>query len=311
MDINVKEMGESFYNPFLAPLVKELTDSGVAVESDGAMCIFVGKKKAPPLMVQKSDKGFGYATTDLAALRYRINELKADRIVYVTDVGQELHFKQVFEAGQKCGIMDPKVTKLDHMMFGMVLQETITTDENGKEVKKQEKIKTRAGKSVKLSELLDEAKDRALKAFEDRKKMQAGNLEEGAVSKVQIESEEEMLKAAEVLGISSIKYYDLKQNRTQNYCFDFDKMLDPKGNTGVYLIYAYVRIQSILRKAGYNAETSSLEDFNFIITNESERELALTLLRLPEAVEAAAKDLMVNRLTDQLYEISNQFSNFY
>ena len=120
-----------------------------------------------------------------------------------------------------------------------------------------------------------------------------------------------MLNAAEVLGISSIKYYDLKQNRTQNYVFDFDKMLDPKGNTGVYLIYAYVRIKSILRKAGYDEENSNAADFQFTISNESERNLALTLLRLPEAIEAAAKELMVNRLTDQLYEISNKISEFY
>ena len=115
------EVGESFYNPFLKPLVKELVDGGFAVEDNGAMCIFVGKKKAPPLMVQKSDGGFGYAATDMAALRYRVNEVKADRIVYVTDVGQEFHFKQIFEAGQKVGFYDAKVTKLDHMMFGMVL----------------------------------------------------------------------------------------------------------------------------------------------------------------------------------------------
>jgi len=131
------------------------------------------------------------------------------------------------------------------------------------------------------------------------------------VSKVQIEGKEDMLNAAEVLGISSIKYYDLKQNRTQNYVFDFDKMLDPKGNTGVYLIYAYVRIKSILRKAGYDEENSNAADFQFTISNESERNLALTLLRLPEAIEAAAKELMVNRLTDQLYEISNKISEFY
>jgi arginyl-tRNA synthetase len=125
MDIKLKEQGESFYNPFLAPLVKELTDSGIAVEDDGAMCIFLGKKKQPPMMIQKSDGGFGYATTDLAAMRYRVKDLKTDRIVYVTDVGQELHFKQVFEASEKCGIVDPQQTELNHMMFGMVLQEVI------------------------------------------------------------------------------------------------------------------------------------------------------------------------------------------
>lgn len=109
LDIKLKEVGESFYNPMLAALVKELVDAKVAVESEGAICVFVGKKKAPPLMIQKSDGGFGYATTDLAAVRYRVNEIKADRIVYVTDVGQEFHFKQVFEAATtKCGFVNPK-----------------------------------------------------------------------------------------------------------------------------------------------------------------------------------------------------------
>lgn len=165
MDIKLEERGESFYNPLLAPLVKELIDSGVAVEDQGAMCIFVGKKKGPPLIIQKSDGGFGYATTDLAALRHRVDVCKADRVVYVVDVSQEFHFKQVFEAGIKCNMYDPKKTELKHMMFGMVLQEVVTIDENGKEVKKQEKIKTRSGDSVKLSELLDEARDRALVTF--------------------------------------------------------------------------------------------------------------------------------------------------
>lgn len=169
LDIKLKEVGESFYNPMLRDLVDSLIESKVAIEDQGAICIFVGKKKAPPLMIQKSDGGFGYATTDLAAARYRANELKCDRVVYVTDVGQEFHFKQVFEAATtKCAYVDKTKTKLDHMMFGMVLQEEISIDENGNEVKKQVKIKTRAGKSVKLSELLDEARDRALKTFEER-----------------------------------------------------------------------------------------------------------------------------------------------
>jgi len=165
------------------------------------------------------------------------------------------------------------------MMFGMVLQETVTTDEDGKEVKKIEKIKTRAGKSVKLIELLDEARDRAFATFESRFE----NQNEGQ-NKMQVQKEE-MMNAAEVLGLSSIKYYDLKQNRTQNYTFNFDQMLDPKGNTGVYLIYAYVRLVSILRKAGYDEQASNIEDYQFNISNESERALALTLLRLPEAID--------------------------
>lgn len=203
LDITLKEQGESFYNPMLLPMVTELKEKGIVVEDQGAQCIFVGKKKAPPLMVQKSDGGFGYAATDLAALRYRVNEVKCDRIVYVTDVGQEFHFKQVFEGGEKCGFVNPKVTKLDHMMFGMVLQENVTVDEEGNETKKAEKIKTREGKSVKLAELLDEAKERALKTFEERAKAKA----EGAEGEVR---SEDLELAAEVLGISSIKYYDLK-----------------------------------------------------------------------------------------------------
>lgn len=128
--------------------------------------------------------------------------------------------------------------------------------------------------------------------------------------KVQIGDENELKRAAEILGLSSIKYYDLKQNRTQNYTFSFDKMLDARGDTGVYLIYAYVRICSILRKVGYKEDDPSAM-YQFTVSHPSERELALTLLRLPESVEAAARDLMVNRITDLLYETSLRVSDFY
>ena len=274
-------------------------------------------------MIQKSNGGFGYATTDLAAARYRANEIKADRIVYVTDVGQELHFKQIFEAAKnKCGFVDAKKTQMDHMMFGMVLQETKEIDEEtGKETITVGKIKTRAGKSTKLSELLDEARDRALKTFKERKAGKAPaegepveeEQKEGEAhqTKVQIESDEEMEKAAEILGISAVKYYDLSRDRTQNYTFSFDAMLDPQGNTGVYLIYAYVRICSILRKAGYDEATSKMEDFKFEISHPTEREVAKSLLKLPESIEEASKTLNINRLTTQLYEISKKVSDQY
>lgn len=222
------------------------------------------------------------------------------------------------------------------MMFGVVQQETIEMVD-GKEVKKVEKIKTRAGKSVKLAELLDEGRDRALATFQERVAAQQAASEareeskssdvkpSGKAGKFMVDSNgysywshdgapiekklvqevrvgggslAEMTEAAEILGISSIKYYDLKQNRTQNYTFDFDRMLDPKGNTGVYLIYAYARICSILRKAGFDEKTANPADYVFTASNKSERDLALTILRLPEGIEAAAKDLMVNRLTD-------------
>lgn len=207
-------------------------------------------------------------------------------------------------------------------MFGMVLQETKEIDEDGKETITVGKIKTRAGKSTKLSELLDEARDRALKTFKERKAGKTTEVVEGEAaeeeqkegevvqSKVQIESDEEMEKAAEILGISAVKYYDLSRDRTQNYTFSFDAMLDPQGNTGVYLIYAYVRICSILRKAGYD-ETSNMDDFKFEISHPTERELAKSLLKLPESIEEASKTLNINRLTTQLYEISKKVSDQY
>merc|ERR1712060_936044 len=158
LNIELEEVGESFYNPLLKPMVTELLERNIAVESEGAKCVFIekinNKKNKTPLMIQKTDGGFNYDTTDLAALRYRVNELKCDRIVYVTDVGQETHFRLVFAGGEKAEYVDPKVTRLDHMGFGLVQQK----DDEGNIAK----IKTRAGKSTKLVDLLDEAKARAV-----------------------------------------------------------------------------------------------------------------------------------------------------
>ena len=162
LDISLSEVGESFYNPMLRPMVDELKAAGVAVESDGAICIFVPKQKVP-LIIQKSDGGFNYDTTDMAALRYRVSQLHADRIVYVTDKGQEHHFKLVFAGGIKANFYDPTQVTLNHMQFGTVMQETVVDEATGKT--KKEKMKTRSGDTVKLSELLDEAKARALAGF--------------------------------------------------------------------------------------------------------------------------------------------------
>lgn len=168
LDISLSEVGESFYNPMLRPIVEELKTSGVAVENDGAICVFVPKQKVP-LIIQKSDGGFNYDTTDMAALKYRVNEVKADRIVYVTDKGQEFHFKLIFAGGIKANFYDPKKVTLNHMQFGTVMQETMVEDPaTGKSKKKIEKMKTRSGDTVKLAELLDEAKARALQVFQKR-----------------------------------------------------------------------------------------------------------------------------------------------
>jgi len=168
LDIKLEEVGESFYNPMLPGMVDELLANKVAQEDKGAVVVFVPKQKVP-LIIRKSDGGFNYDTTDLAALRYRVNEVKADRVIYVTDIGQELHFKLVFAGSEKAGFYNPKMTRLDHMVFGMVCSEEEQQDpKTGKMVMKQVKMKSRSGDTVKLSELLDEAKERALKQFAER-----------------------------------------------------------------------------------------------------------------------------------------------
>jgi len=195
------------------------------------------------------------------------------------------------------------------MPFGMVLQETTEEGKDGEEAKKKiEKIKTREGKAIKLVELLDEARDRAIQMFKERLES------DQADTKVQVDVTK-IEETAEKLGISAIKYYDLKQNRIQNYVFSFDKMLDPKGNTGVYLLYMYVRIISILGKSKCGKDTATLAELKeksaFEISNPSEKELALAILRLPEQLEQAVSDLQLNRVCDLLYEISIKIADFY
>jgi len=195
------------------------------------------------------------------------------------------------------------------MPFGMVLQETTEEGKDGEEAKKKiEKIKTREGKAIKLVELLDEARDRAIQMFKERLES------DQADTKVQVDVTK-IEETAEKLGISAIKYYDLKQNRIQNYVFSFDKMLDPKGNTGVYLLYMYVRIISILGKSKCGKDAATLAELKeksaFEISNPSEKELALAILRLPEQLEQAVSDLQLNRVCDLLYEISIKIADFY
>ncbi len=307
-------------------MLEDLEARSIITVSDGAKCVFVPKRKVP-LMVQKSDGGYGYDTTDITAMRYRVSELNASWIIYVTDDGQKLHFDTVYDAAKLAGYIDPAQTRYDHVGFGLVLQ-AMADDKpadpkavgDGKEEEKKEeskkpkigKMKTREGDSTKLMDLLDEAKNRTLEIFKER--MKEDEEGEGKQGKVQV-NETELEKSAEIIGISSIKYYDLKQNRIQNYVFAFDKMLDPRGNTGVYLLYMYVRILSIMRKASFEGEAlkNLLADdsVKFTISNKSERELALALLRLPEQIDLAMTDLQLNRLTDQLYEIAVKIGEFY
>ncbi len=291
LDICLTERGESFYNPFLADVVADLKAQGLLVEDQGAQVVFLdgftNKEGDPqPLIIQKSDGGFNYATTDLAAIRYRIQQDKAERILYVVDAGQANHFNQVFQVAEKAGWVPPGV-ELVHVPFGLV------QGEDGK------KFKTRSGETVRLKDLLDEAVTRA------RVDLEARIAAEGRQ-----ETEEFIQHAAAAIGIGAVKYADLSQNRTSNYIFSYDKMLALQGNTAPYLLYAYVRVQGISRKGGIDfAQLGQTATFH--LEDESEFTLARHLLQLDETIAAVATELYPNRLCQYLFELSQKFNQFY
>lgn len=288
MQVQILERGESFYNPYLKEVVEELDQKGLITLSDGAKCLFLegfqNREGEPlPILVQKSDGGYNYDTTDLAAIRYRIFEDRADRIIVVTDSGQSLHFQMIFAAAQKAGWLDPSKTQVDHVGFGLVLG----TD--GK------KFKTRSGETEKLIDLLQEAIDRARAILKER---------------WPDAKEEETEHLAHVLGIGAVKYADLSSQRTKDYTFSYERMLRFEGNTAVFLLYAYVRIMGIKRKTHANME-QVLAHSQIAVKHPSEISLGLHLRRFGEVLESVACDLMPNRLTDYLYELAEKFNAFF
>ncbi|VEP17938.1 Arginine--tRNA ligase [Hyella patelloides LEGE 07179] len=290
LDIELTERGESFYNPFLENIVRELDKQELLEKDAGAKCVFLegftNKDGEPlPLIVQKSDGGFNYATTDLAAINYRVKEDHANKIIYVTDAGQANHFAAVFQVAKKANIL-PESVKVVHVPFGLVL------GEDGK------RIKTRSGETFKLKDLLDDAVKQARKDLENR-------LEE----EKRTETEEFIQNAAQVVGISAVKYADLSQNRTSDYKFSYDKMLSLKGNTAPYLLYAYVRPQGVSRKG--NIDYSQLSSENIVLAEESELTLAKHLLQLTDVIKEVEQDLLPNRLCQYLFELSQKFNQFY
>jgi arginyl-tRNA synthetase len=291
LDIRIQERGESFYNPLLPGVVKDLEEQGLLVEDQGAKVVFAegftNKEGDPlPLIIQKSDGGFNYATTDLAAIRYRTQQDEADRILYVVDAGQGNHFAQVFQVAEKAGWV-PESVELTHVPFGVV------QGEDGK------KFKTRSGETVRLKDLLDEAVDRARADLEKRIQ------EEG-----RDESEEFIQNVAEKVGIGAVKYADLSQNRTSNYIFSYDKMLALQGNTAPYMLYAYVRVQGISRKGRHRFDHLPA-DAKVHLEDEAEFTLARHLLQLDEVLDEVAADLFPNRLCQYLFELSQKFNQFY
>jgi len=288
LHVKIIERGESFYNPYLKEVVEELEAKGLITISDGAKCIFLeGFKNREgemlPLMVQKSDGGYNYDTTDLAAIRYRIFVDKADRIIAITDVGQKMHFQMIFAAAEKAGWLDPSKTQADHVGFGLVL------GPDGK------KFKTRSGETEKLIDLLTEAVDKAREILIQR---------DPSLGK------EELEHLASVLGIGAVKYSDLSTNRTKDYTFSYDRMLRFDGNTAVFLLYSYVRIMGIKRKT--NADmTQVLSQFKIDVQHPSEIALGIHLRRFGEVLDMMGRDLLPNRLTDFLYEVAEKFNAFF
>jgi arginyl-tRNA synthetase len=283
--------GESTYNSDLAHVVQELKQAGLAEESDGAVCVFPdgfkNKEGQPlPFIIQKSDGAYLYATTDLAAIHYRVNELKADTIIYVTDSRQKLHFEMLFAVARMAGWVSDDV-ELSHVMFGSVLGEDGTP------------LKTRSGENVKLKELLDEAVERAKKVVEEKN------------PELSPEQKERIAKA---VGIGAVKYADYSNNRTSDYVFSFDKMLAMDGNTAPYMQYAYARIKSIERKAQsreVDIETELADVTELNLSDPAELDLAKYLIRYGEAIQAATADYRPNYLTAYLYELAQKFSVFY
>ncbi len=280
LGIKIQEMGESFYNPLLPQVVDDLLKRGIARRSEGAVCVFLDSFKAP-FIVQKRDGGYLYATTDLAALKYRIEKLGADRIVYVTDTRQRDHFRQLFATARLAGYA-PAHVRLDHAAFGSIL---------GKDGKP---LKTREGRNVRLREVIEEAIQRARRVVQEKN------------PDLPVEEQEGI---ARIVGIGAIKYADLSQNPASDYVFDWDKMLSLDGDTAPYLQYAYARIRSIFRKGCLNPE-----DFRTkapAVSEKDERRLALWLLRYNEMVTAAENECRPNLIANFLYQLAVRFTLFY
>jgi arginyl-tRNA synthetase len=278
--------GESTYNRFLADVVEELAAAGIAVESDGALCVFFDDITGPdgdpvPLIVRKSDGGFGYAATDLATIRYRIRDLKATRILYVVDARQAMHFRMVFETARRAGWLTDDVHAV-HVPFGTVLAA------DGRP------FKTRSGGTVRLGELLDAAVDRACAVISDK----AHGLDA-----------DELEHVVQAAGIGAVKYADLSTSRIKDYAFDVDRMVSLNGNTGVYLQYAHARIQSILGKLPDDTGPAAVD--TTLPLHPAERALTLALDEFADTLADVADTLEPHRLCGYLFSLAKAYTDFY
>ena len=273
--------GESFYNDMMPSVLEELKKKNIAREDQGALVVFFEDDKLPPAIVQKKDGSFLYTTSDLATMKFRKNELKVDEAVYLTDDRQQNHFKQVFEIGKMLG--EPYDYKKTHIVFGIM--------RFGDQI-----FSSRSGNTIRLVDLLDEAKKQVKKVIDEKNP----NI-----------PEEEKEKIAETIGSGAIKYFDLSQNRTSDITFTWEKVLNFEGNTGPYLQYTYVRIMSIFRKL--EEENINVENMDIVLDEMAgiERELASELLKFPQAVVKSYENFRPNIIADYLFDTAKLFNSFY
>ena len=285
--------GESFYNDMLPGVVQMLRDKGIARDDEGAVCVFFQelenapaelKKQKEPFIVQKKDGAFLYSTSDVACVQYRRETQAIKRMIYVVDMRQAQHFKQLFGVIALLGWSD---VRLEHLGFGSVL------GKDGKPLKTRDP----SGKAITLASLLDEAEERALLRLKEGK----------AEGKMDI-SEEELPKVARAVGIGAVKYADLHQNRSSDYVFDFDKMITFQGNAGPYMQYAYARVQSIFRKGGIDPSTLT---GRISLEAPEEKALGRVLARFGEVVHQAADTGLPHLITDHLYDLARAYSSFF
>src|SRR5438093_9521012 len=271
----------------LPDVVGSLLEQGITQASEGAVVIFL-REDEPPALIRKKDGAFTYTTSDLATIRYRVETWKPDAILYVVDFRQTLHFENLFEAARRWGYDQ---VELEHISFGSVLGPD------------RRPIKTREGGAIELGALLDEAVERGLTIYEQTRAERMARGEDVAEL-----SAEERRRIAEVVGLGAVKYADLSQNRTSDYVFNWDKMLAMDGNTATYMQYAYARVRSIFRKGDEDVESFRRQPPLPYLEQPQERALALQLLRLEEALEAAALEYKPNILTAYLWDLAKSYS---
>uniref|UniRef100_A0A5S6QG71 Probable arginine--tRNA ligase, cytoplasmic n=1 Tax=Trichuris muris TaxID=70415 RepID=A0A5S6QG71_TRIMR len=287
LDVKLVERGESFYQDKMADIVRLLEEKGHLQEDEGRKIVFPAGMSVP-LTVEKSGGGYTYDTSDLAAFKHRLVDEKADWIIYVVDAGQALHFQQIFAVGKQVGLFNEDTHRVCHVAFGLVLGED------------KKKFKTRSGDTVKLADLLDEGLRRAKAKLEEKERDK-------------ILSAEELEAAQKAVAYGCIKYADLSHNRVNDYVFSFDKMLDDRGNTAPYLLYAYARIRSIARNARVTREAlrRSAEQGDITLSHGKEWKLAKTIIKFPDVLSIVLETLLPNYICDYLFTLASVFTEFY